>query len=134
MIYVQKIPFHELQFEVTRSRGPGGQNVNRTNTAVILRWRPHESVAFLESEKERLLNKLRLTVDNEVVIRCEIHRSQDQNKSECLKKLESILANALKTKKKRLPTKPTHSSKVRKTENKKRRSEVKKNRSKIKID
>ena len=51
MSFVKRIPYYEFLFEVTRSRGPGGQNVNRTNTAVVLRWNPSNSQAFSDDEK-----------------------------------------------------------------------------------
>lgn len=129
--YLHLIPFSEFQFEVMRARGPGGQNVNKTNSAVILRWSPGLSVAFNEEQKQRLIRYLNLTVSGEVVIRSDVHRVQDQNKSECLERLDRMITKALFVQKKRIKTKPTYSSKIKKLEAKKKRAFVKLARQKV---
>lgn len=127
------IPFHELDFSYARSRGPGGQNVNRTNSAAILRWNLFNTQAFNEDVKARLIEKLssQLTSEGDLLIRSEIHRDQDQNRSECIRKLQALLQKALFVPKKRYATKPTRSSVRKRLEGKKRASEVKSNRKKI---
>ena len=127
------IPFHELNFSYARSRGPGGQNVNRTNSAAILRWNLFNTQAFNEDVKARLIEKLssQLTSEGDLLIRSEIHRDQDQNRSECIRKLQALLQKALFVPKKRYATKPTRSSVRNRLEGKKRASEVKSNRKKI---
>ncbi|HEX7676310.1 MAG TPA: alternative ribosome rescue aminoacyl-tRNA hydrolase ArfB [Bdellovibrio sp.] len=127
------IPFHELNFSYARSRGPGGQNVNRTNSAAILRWNLFNTQAFNEDVKARLIEKLssQLTSEGDLLIRSEIHRDQDQNRSECIRKLQALLQKALFVPKKRYATKPTRSSVRKRLEGKKRASEVKSNRKKI---
>jgi ribosome-associated protein len=129
--YLHLIPFSEFQFEVMRARGPGGQNVNKTNSAVVLRWSPGLSAAFTEEQKQRLMRHLVLTVAGEVIIRSDVHRVQDQNKSECLEKLDRMLIKALFVQKKRVKTKPTYSSKIKKLETKKKRAFVKLARQKV---
>lgn len=132
MISVQ-IPFSELDFTYARSRGPGGQNVNRTNSAAILRWNLWQSQAVNQDLKERLAIKLqtKLTADGDLIIRSEVHRDQDQNRSECIRKLHEILNKALFVPKKRVATKPTRSSQRKRVDTKKRHSEIKSLRQKI---
>ncbi len=129
--YLQRIPYHELDFEATRSRGPGGQHVNRTNSAVVLRWSPGNSTAFSEYELRLLLQRLPLTDSGEVLIRSEQFRSQDQNKSACLQKLAAMLERALHVAKKRIKTRPTRSSQRKRIDQKSRTGEIKKGRRKV---
>ncbi|MFS4460070.1 alternative ribosome rescue aminoacyl-tRNA hydrolase ArfB [Bdellovibrio sp. HCB2-146] len=130
-----EIPFHEMDFTYARSRGPGGQNVNKTNSAAILRWNLFSSHVFNEETKAKLANKLQsqLTVDGDLLVRSEVHRDQDQNRSECIRKLHEILRKALFVPRKRIATKPTRSSQRKRVESKVRRSEVKQGRQKIKL-
>lgn len=127
------IPFHELDFSYARSRGPGGQNVNRTNSAAILRWNLLNTQAFTDDIKTRLIEKLspQMTSEGDILIRSETHRDQDQNRSECIRKLQALLQKALFVPKKRYATKPTRSSVRKRLEGKKKASEVKSNRKKI---
>lgn len=131
-----KIPFDEMEFSYVRSRGPGGQNVNRTNSAAILRWNLFKSSIFDEIKKERLAQKLktRLTESGEIIIRSDIHRDQDQNRSECIRKLHEILSKALFVPKKRVATKPSKSSKIKRMDSKKRDAQIKVLRRKIEAD
>ena len=129
--YLNRIPYFEFDFDVTRSRGPGGQHVNRTNSAVVLRWNPANSAAFTEFEKGLLSRKLTLTESGDLLIRSEEFRSQDQNKSACLQKLERLLQRALHIPKRRIKTKPTRSSQRKRAEQKGRDSEIKKNRKRV---
>ncbi|WP_413557249.1 alternative ribosome rescue aminoacyl-tRNA hydrolase ArfB [Bdellovibrio sp. HCB209] len=125
--------YHEFDFTYARSRGPGGQNVNRTNSAAILRWNLRDSQGLPENIKARLLEKLatQLTDDGDILIRSEEFRDQDQNRSACLKKLQALLAKALFVPKKRVATKPTRSSVRKRLDSKKRHSEVKAGRKKV---
>ena len=132
MIHVQ-IPFFEMEFSYARSRGPGGQNVNRTNSAAILRWNLWASQSLSDELKERLAQKLhgKLTTEGDLIIRSEVHRDQDQNRSECIKKLHETLRKALFVPKRRVATKPTRSSQRKRLESKKKDSEIKALRKKV---
>lgn len=125
--------YHEFDFTYARSRGPGGQNVNRTNSAAILRWNLRDTQSLPENIKARLLEKLanQLTVDGDVLIRSEEFRDQDQNRSACLKRLQALIQKALFVPKKRVATKPTRSSVRKRLDSKKRHSEVKAGRKKL---
>lgn len=126
-------PYNELDFSYVRSRGPGGQHVNKTNSAVLLRWNLLSTSLFNDEVKARLAEKLasQLTVDGDLLVRSETQRDQDQNKSECLRKLQAILQKALFVPKKRIKTKPTRSSQRKRLESKKKHSEVKNLRRKL---
>ena len=121
----------ELHFEFTRSRGAGGQHVNRTESAVILRWNLIETKAYFGIEKERLINKLssQLTNEGELLVRAENFRDQDSNRKEAIRRFEEIIAKALFVPKKRIKTKPTKSSQRKRLDTKKAHSQKKRMRS-----
>ena len=126
-------PFHEFTFETTRSSGAGGQHVNKTDSAVILRWTPELTTAFSEDAKHRILRFLEryLTKDGELLIRSTEARSQKQNKDTAVEKWINLIERALKPQIKRIATKPTRSSKMKRVNEKKRHSEIKKLRGKV---
>lgn len=121
----------EISFEFTRSRGAGGQHVNRTESAVILRWSLLETRAFSENEKARLLTKLENQINNagEILIRAETFRDQDSNRKEAIRRFEELIAKALFVPKKRIKTKPTKSSQRKRLDSKKKDSNKKRMRS-----
>ncbi|AHZ84705.1 Peptidyl-tRNA hydrolase ArfB [Bdellovibrio bacteriovorus] len=133
MIDIQ-IPFAELDFTYARSRGPGGQNVNRTNSAAILRWNLMSSQVISDELKLRLQAKLaaHLTEDGDILIRSDVHRDQDQNRSECIARLHALLRKALFVPKKRVATKPSRSSVRKRLDTKRKHSETKTLRQKVK--
>jgi len=116
-----------------RSRGPGGQNVNKTNSAVQLRWNLWNSNSIPPEIHTRLLEKLAplLTTEGELLIRTETSRDQDSNKKACLEKLLGLIDKALFVPKKRFKTKPTRSSQRKRLDSKSKRSEVKKLRGRL---
>lgn len=130
MKWVGRIPYNELYFEFARSGGPGGQHVNKTNSAAVLRWNVDATLAFSEDQKIKLQEKLKLTNTGELIVRSEESRDQEKNKKKCLEKLDSILEKALFVHKKRKATKPSRSQKEKRIKTKKIRSDVKKSRSK----
>ena len=123
----------ELTFSASRSSGAGGQNVNKVNTKVELRFDIASSSILTEEEKNRLLTKLakRLTQEGILIIVSQTERTQLKNKAQCLMKFYELLESALTVQKKRKPTKPTLASKAKKMENKKRQSERKASRRSI---
>lgn len=118
--WVARIPWNELDFENSRSRGPGGQNVNKTNSAVQLRWSLAETEAFSPEQKEKLLARLvsKLTTNGELLIRSEVFRDQDRNRKECLRKLGLLLEQGLRDPKPRKATRPTKSSRRKRLDEK----------------
>ncbi len=127
------LPYYEIEITAMRSRGPGGQNVNKTNSAIQLRWNLRESTYFPPHLHERLLKKLagKLTTLGEIIIRSETSRDQEQNKKDSYVKLNEMIQAALFVQKKRVKTKPTRGSKERRLQAKKGRSDIKKMRSRL---
>jgi ribosome-associated protein len=125
------IPLNEVEFAVTRSSGAGGQHVNKTNSAVQLRFSISASLVLTEQQKERILKKLayRLVQDNEILIRNEDQRDQKSNKDKAYEQLNNMINIALIVPKKRIATKPKRSSIQKRLTGKKNRGEIKKNRS-----
>lgn len=126
-------PFHEMTFEATRSSGAGGQHVNKTDSAVILRWNPSQSQSFNEAQIAQIIYFLnrQLTTEGDLLIRSSEERSQKQNKELCIKKWMALITKALTPKKKRIKTQPTYGSKIKRVKEKKKRSLTKQLRSKI---
>ena len=123
----------ELTESFTRSSGPGGQHVNKTSSAVELRFEAARSPNLTPAIKSRLkrLAGRRWTKDGAVVVTAEAHRSQLMNRELAQEKLIVLVREALKVPKRRVQTKPTLGSKRRRLEGKTRRGEVKKLRRKV---
>lgn len=124
------IPLDEFQFETSRSGGPGGQNVNKVNSKVQLRWTPATSPSLPDPVKARLLQAVagRLTRDGELLIASTRTRDQGRNVEDCLDKLRELILAALRPPKTRRATRPTLGSKRRRVESKQRRSDTKRGR------
>jgi ribosome-associated protein len=122
----------ELQFQTSRSSGAGGQNVNKVNTRVELRFSISESAILTEEQKNILLQKLESRITNEdvLIIASEKTRSQYRNKLDCISRFNEMIENALQPEKPRIPTKPSLRSRIKKAEIKKQKSMLKQSRKK----
>lgn len=127
------LPENEWQLQFARSSGPGGQNVNKTNTKVILKWNIHNSNLYTERVKQKIYknNANMINESGELVIISQEFRSQSQNKEACIKKLRDIIFQAHKKEKIRKKTKPTRASVKKRLDNKTKRSDTKKTRKKV---
>lgn len=125
------IPWNELEITATRSSGAGGQHVNKTNSAVQLRFSISASLVLSEFQKEKIRKKLahRLIQGDEILIRSEEERDQKRNKETAYENLNKLIAQALHEPKRRIATKPKRSSVQKRLTSKKSRGEIKKNRS-----
>ena len=122
----------EFQFLTSRSSGPGGQNVNKVETRVTLRFQVVSSELLNQREKERLFLKWKnkLTVEGYLVISVEKHRSQLRNREETVKIFKSLLIKAFTDPKPRKKTKPSKSAIQERLNSKKKHSDKKANRRK----
>ena len=118
----------EFIFSASRSSGPGGQNVNKVNTKVELRFSVITTLILDEAEKEIILRKLKKKInkEGELLVVSQEGRTQNENKIIAIDKFYDLIAKALTIPIKRKPTRPTLSSKVKRLEKKKIRSKVKK--------
>ena len=124
------IPLQELVFRFSRSGGPGGQHANRSETRVKLLFDVGRSASLSESQREQILARLGHLIDKEGVLHLnsDSTRSQHQNREEVIARLESLLREALRPRKKRRPTRPSRSARQRRLESKRRQSAKKRDR------
>jgi ribosome-associated protein len=117
----------ELEERFIRASGPGGQNVNKLNTAVQLRFDVRHSPALRDDVRARLerLAGQRLTNDGVLVITAQRHRTQERNRQDALDRLIEVIRRAAVAPKPRRPTRPTKGSKERRLQGKKQRSTIK---------
>lgn len=120
--------FNEFEFLTSRSSGPGGQNVNKVNTKVTLRFDVTNSQILTIEEKEIIKQKLitRLTTENVLILTSQEKRSQLQNKESVLAKFDKLLIKAFEKKKTRKSTRPSKGAIQNRIQKKKQNSEKKK--------
>ena len=121
---------HELSYKTSRSSGSGGQNVNKVETSVTVIWKVEDSTVFTESEKERILLKLKNKINAEGILQTTVSesRTQLQNKKIATEKIQELVNNSLIVPKKRIATKPSRAKVEKRLESKKKLSEKKENR------
>lgn len=117
----------EISYAFVRASGPGGQHVNKTSTAVELRFDVRGSPSLPEPVRARLerLAGSRLTNEGVIVLFAQNRRSQELNRQDALERLLELVRKAAEIPKRRKPTRPTLASKARRLEAKSRRAGVK---------
>lgn len=122
-----KIPFSEFTFSFSRSSGPGGQNVNKVNSKVILNWKINDTESCPGAVIERFKNKYSQFIleNGEVQILSQAHRSQKANMDDCIEKLHAMINDVRLPPKMRKKTKPKRSAILERLSSKKKDSEKK---------
>ena len=123
----------EITFQTSRSSGPGGQNVNKVESRVELRWHLMESQVLTEAQKVLILEKLanQLTADGLLLITAQDDRSQYRNKEIALARFHALLLKSLRRPKPRKATKPSKGAVRKRLEGKKIQGEKKANRRRL---
>jgi len=124
----------EIKFEFVRSSGPGGQNVNKVATAVQLRFDLHNSPSLPPEVKHRLhkLAGKKVSANGVLIIQASRFKSQDQNRQDAVERLRGLILQATVKPKRRVKTRPSRQSKLRRLEAKRHRSRLKRNRRPVK--
>jgi ribosome-associated protein len=111
----------ELILSASRSSGPGGQNVNKVNSRVELRFSVKNTSLFTDEEKELIFLKLktRINLEGEIIFTSQAARTQLDNREKVIQKFFEVVEKALTVRKKRIKSEPTAASKEKRLEAKK---------------
>ena len=114
----------ELRLTFARASGPGGQNVNKVNSKAVLTWSVDASRGVPDDVKSRFRQKFggRINRNGELILASQRFRDQARNIADCMEKLRAMLAAAEHPPKRRIATRKTKSSKMRRLANKKHKS------------
>lgn len=123
----------ELKFQFVRATGPGGQNVNKVATAVVLRFDAAHSPSLPAAARTRLVTLAgrRATADGVIAIRAERFRTQGQNREDAVRRLVALIRQALVRPRFRIATRPSRAAGERRLDAKRRRSHAKRARGRI---
>jgi ribosome-associated protein len=130
------IPASELVESASRAGGPGGQHVNKTSTRVTLRWNVRESKTLGAAQRARLLARLgpRLARSGDIVVHAGRSRSRAKNREAARTRLAEIVREALRVRRRRVPTGPGKAVRERRLQEKKHRGVTKRSRARPRDD
>ncbi len=126
------ISAEEIMITAARSSGPGGQNVNKVNSKVTLRWSPARCQSIDPAWRRRLETRYggRINREGELVLHSEKFRDQSRNRADVRQKLVDLLLDCQSAPKKRIATRPSRASQRRRLDQKRRQSQKKQSRRK----
>ena len=129
------IPRRELQFRYSTSGGPGGQHANKVATRVTLLFDVQNSCTLTETQKKRIINHFptRINASGTMRVVSSKHRSQRANKESTIERFATLMAEALKYRKKRKKSGVPLKSKRRRLEQKRKRSDLKRQRGRVNL-
>ena len=125
-----RLPLAELEYQASRSGGPGGQHVNTSSTRIEVWWDVAGSPSLSPEQRAQLLERLGARLDSTGRLRLVSSgtRSQLRNREDVTERLRSVVAAALAIRKKRKPTKPSRAAKAARLDAKRRRAATKRHR------
>ncbi len=124
------VPESELVFQASRSSGPGGQNVNKLNTRIVVLFNVADSPSLSDEQKRQVLTRLATRADKEGVLHVasQKYRSQEANRRAAVARLQELVAEALKPRPVRKKTRVPAGARERRLQEKKQRSTRKRQR------
>ena len=126
------IPINEIHICAVRAQGPGGQNVNKVSTAVQLRFDvPASSLPEFYKTRLLALRDRRISSEGVVVIKAQRYRSLERNRQQALLQLQALIKGVATTPKRRIATRPTKASKIKRLDSKVKRGKIKSLRAKV---
>lgn len=122
----------EIELSAIRSMGAGGQKVNKTSSAIHLRFDIKRStLPGLYKERLLKLSDSRITKEGVIIIKAQAYRTQEQNREDALERLKQLIISSAVVQKTRRPTRPTRNSQKRRVDAKKRKAQTKSLRGKV---
>ena len=130
------IPRSEFQLTFSRSPGPGGQNVNKVNSKVTLRWGILKTTSLPAAVRQRFLSRFgnRISKDGELILTSHRYRDQSRNVADVQEKLRQLILTVIDPSKKRKPIKRSKSANRKRLDQKRRRSEKKSGRRNVRFE
>ena len=122
-----EIPEHEVDFAVSRSGGPGGQNVNKVSTRVTLRFNVDASEVLSIDQRRLIRSRLATRINKEGILQVTSQRtrSQELNRADVQERFAELLRDALHKEPPRIPTRVSRAAKIKRVEEKKKRTKIK---------